>query len=89
MKHVNIIKHYKRIVKRMGYPEKRFHDLRHTYATMSLMAGVDIKTLQENLGHHSPAFTLERYGHVTNQMRQQSANKLQAFLDEAKKSRKG
>ena len=44
------------------------------------MAGDDIKTLQENMGHYSAAFTLDRYGHVTDTMRRESANRMQAFI---------
>jgi len=40
----------------------------------------DIKTIQENMGHYSAAFTLDRYGHVTETMRQESANRMQAFI---------
>ena len=46
----------------------------------SIMAGDDIKTLQENMGHYSAAFTLDRYGHVTPTMRRESANRMQAFI---------
>ncbi len=56
------------------------HDLRHTFAVNSIMAGDDIKTLQENMGHYSAAFTLDRYGHVTPTMRRESANRMQAFI---------
>lgn len=45
-----------------------------------IMAGDDIKTLQENMGHYSAAFTLDRYGHVTPTMRRESANRMQAFI---------
>ena len=41
----------------------------------------DIKTLQENMGHYSAAFTLDRYGHVTDTMRRESANRMQAFIE--------
>ena len=63
-----------------GLPHHRMHDLRHTFAVNSIMAGDDIKTLQENMGHYSAAFTLDRYGHVTPTMRRESANRMQAFI---------
>ena len=63
-----------------GLPRHWMHDLRHTFAVNSIMAGDDIKTLQENMGHYSAAFTLDRYGHVTPTMRRESANRMQAFI---------
>jgi len=42
----------------------RIHDLRHTYASLLLSKGVDLKYVQEQLGHHSPAFTLSTYAHL-------------------------
>lgn len=51
----------KKVVKSIGYPKVTFHDLRHTHAVLSLKAGMDIKTLQYNLGHYSAAFTLDVY----------------------------
>ena len=40
-----------------------------------------MKTVQENLGHHTAAFTLDQYGHVTETMREASARRMQAFVD--------
>ena len=62
------------------------HDLRHTFAVNSLRAGDDIKTLQENMGHFSAAFTLDRYGHVTEEMRKASSQRMQAFIDSMRES---
>ena len=47
---------------------------------MSLDAGDDIKTVQENLGHHTAAFTLDIYGHVTAQMKQSSAQRMEKYI---------
>jgi site-specific recombinase XerD len=63
-----IYKQYTKIVADMGLSKLRFHDLRHSYAVASIRAGDDIKTIQENLGHHAAAFTLDVYGHVTEKM---------------------
>ena len=71
---------FKRIVAQMGTPSTRFHDLRHTFAVASLRAGDDIKTVQGNLGHHTAAFTLDVYGHVTAQMKQASADRMEEFI---------
>lgn len=70
----------RRVTKRMNMEGFRFHDLRHSYATLCLSEGVDIKTLQSNLGHHTPAFTMEQYGHCTDEMKQASANRLESFI---------
>ena len=61
-----------------------FHDTRHTYAVASLQAGDDAKTLQENLGHHSAAFTLDMYGHVTMKMKRDSADRMERFIKDIK-----
>ena len=54
-----------RVLKRAGLPKVRFHDLRHTFATLALQNGVDIKTVSGMLGHFSAGFTLDTYAHVT------------------------
>ncbi|MFI3313734.1 MAG: tyrosine-type recombinase/integrase, partial [Eubacteriales bacterium] len=71
---------FKRVVSKLGFPETRFHDLRHSYAVAAIQSGDDIKTVQENLGHASAAFTLDVYGHVTSQMRQRSADRMESFI---------
>lgn len=72
--------HFKAIVKRMGRPGVRFHDVRHTYATLSLQSHVDPKTLSEALGHTTVAFTLDVYGHRNADMRQQAAEQLEQLI---------
>lgn len=71
---------YKRIVNKIDHGEQRFHDLRHSFASNSLENGDDIKTVQENLGHHSPAFTLKQYGHVKKTMAIASAQRMDVFI---------
>ena len=68
------------IVRNIGAPATRFHDLRHTFAVASIKSGDDIKTVQENLGHATAAFTLDVYGHVTKQMKQDSAARMEQFI---------
>ena len=74
-----------RVLKRAGLPQVRFHDLRHSYAVLSLQSGCDIKTVQENLGHYAAAFTLDTYGHVTEQMRRDGAEKINNFIESMEK----
>lgn len=71
---------YKKLVASIGLPESRLHDLRHSFACASLVAGDDIKTVQENLGHYTASFTLSTYAHVTGEMKQASANRMEGFI---------
>jgi integrase len=80
LKHNTVYKNFKDIVSEMGLPELRFHDLRHSYAVASIRSGDDIKTVQENLGHATASFTLDVYGHVTDQMKQASADRMEQFI---------
>ena len=75
-----VYKSFKKIVSSIGIPEARFHDLRHSFAVLSLQAGDDIKTVQENMGHHTAAFTLDVYGHVTEQMKRESAARMENYI---------
>ena len=70
----------KTLLKRAGMDEIRFHDLRHTFATVSLQSGVNIKALSHNLGHYSAGFTLDTYTHVTAQMQADAAEKIGEFM---------
>ena len=79
--HATVYNNFKRIVKQLGIPEMRFHDLRHTYATISLESGDDFKTVQSNLGHATASFTLDVYGHVSDGMKKKSAMNVQQFIN--------
>ena len=72
---------YKEIVTSIGRPDARFHDLRHSYAVAAIRSGVDIKTVQGNLGHATASFTLDVYGHVTDQMKQASAARMEQYIN--------
>lgn len=77
---------FKAIVEAMGCPDVRFHDLRHSYAVAAIRAGDDVKTVQENLGHATASFTLDIYGHVTEQMKQASASRMEQFIHSVRNS---
>ena len=84
----NIEKAFKELLATAKISNVRFHDLRHTYAVNSIRAGDDIKTIQGNLGHASAAFTLDRYGHYTERMKRDSADRMETFITDVL-SRKG
>lgn len=69
-----------RLVKRAGLPQIRFHDLRHTAATLLLARGVPVKVVSEMLGHANISITLNLYGHVLPHMQQQAAETMDAVL---------
>lgn len=81
-----VYNHFKRICRKLGYPKIRFHDLRHTFATISLSIpdNNNYKLLSENLGHATVAFTMDIYGHVSEEMQQDSADRMQAYYEKIK-----
>ena len=76
----SIRRHFKMLAAEVEAPEARIHDLRHTFAVISLQNGDDVKTVQGNLGHASAAFTLDVYGHVSERMKEESASRMEAYL---------
>ena len=72
-----------RVLKRAGLPKVRFHDLRHTFATLALQNGVDIKTVSGMLGHFSAGFTLDTYAHVTTAAQKEAAKAMERVLTAA------
>ena len=73
---------YKRIVKKIGLPQMRVHDLRHAFAMLALQNGDDVKTVQELLGHKTADFTLKVYAYTTNSAKQTSADRMGDALKE-------
>ncbi len=72
--------HFKKIAKKIGAENANVHSLRHTYAVLCLQNGDDVKTVQSNLGHATAAFTLDVYGHVSEKMKQDSADRMEAYI---------
>ena len=64
---------HQKILKSAGLEHIRLHDLRHTFATVALQNGVDIKTVSSMLGHFDAGFTLRTYTHVTTKMQEEAA----------------
>jgi integrase len=71
---------FKPLLKRAGLPQIRFHDLRHTCATLLLTRNVNPKIVSEMLGHSSIAITLDTYSHVLPNMRDQAAAAMEEAL---------
>lgn len=69
-----------RIQDRAGVPRIRFHDLRHSFATLSLEQGMDIKTVPHMLGHTDAGFTMNTYMHVTDSMQENVSNAMGNLL---------
>ena len=67
------------LLRRIGLPRRRFHDLRHTAATLMLGAGVHPKVVSEMLGHSDVQITLNRYSHVTPTIQAEAAAALEAL----------
>jgi integrase len=76
----NMYKYYKRFLEEAGLPDIRFHDLRHTAATLMLQQGVHPKVVQERLGHADITLTLNTYSHVLPAMQEEAAEKLDQLL---------
>jgi integrase len=71
---------FARLTKKAGLPRIRFHDLRHTAATLMLANGEHPKIVQERLGHSDMSMTLNRYSHVTMDMQREAADRLAKLL---------
>ena len=67
---------FKSLLRRSALPPIRFHDLRHTAATLMLSRGVHPKVASEMLGHATVAVTLDLYSHVTETMQRSAAEAL-------------
>ena len=74
--------------KRAAVSQIRFHDLRHSFATLSLEQGMDIKTVSHMLGHTDAGFTMNTYMHVTDTMQQMVANAMGNLITEKETERR-
>ena len=80
LNHQTVYKHLKRLLRSCGMGDYTFHSLRHSFATISLENGDDIKTVQTNLGHSTASFTLKTYAHVSDQMQRSSAARMEELI---------
>ncbi len=75
---------HKTLMKKAGLTENvTLHGLRHTYATLAIQNGVDVKTVSSILGHYSAGFTLDTYTHVTGEMQKEAADRMGDFIAQA------
>lgn len=85
---ITVRNHLNRLLVANGINNIRFHDLRHSFATISLENGEDIKTVSENLGHATVAFTMDIYAHVTEAMKKRSGDRMQEYINSLQGVRK-
>ena len=71
---------FDRIVQRSDLPRIRFHDLRHTHASLLVANGVPIKVVTERLGHAHPGFTMHTYQHVLPGMSAHAADQFASLV---------
>lgn len=75
-------RHFKPLLKKLGLPDIRGYDLRHTCATLLLEAGVNPSAITQRMGHRSTAFLLDTYGHVLPHQQSEATRKLGEMLSE-------
>ena len=83
--HNTVAKHYKKLAGKLNTDADHFHCLRYSYATLSITTGENLKIVQENMGHHSIAFMLRKYGGTIAKMREDSAQRMQSYIDDKRK----
>jgi integrase len=75
-----VVDEFKKLLKKADLPDIRFHDLRHSAATLLLSLGVHAKVVQEMLGHTQISMTMDIYSHVLPSMQLDAVNKLNNLL---------
>jgi integrase len=77
-----VYQRFQRMLKKIGFPQMRFHDLRHSAATILLVMGVPMKVVQELLGHSTIAMTADTYSHLLPSMQEDAAKRLDEEFNE-------
>ncbi|GAA4703650.1 tyrosine-type recombinase/integrase [Brevibacillus fulvus] len=80
----NLVRHFDRMIQETGLQKIRFHDLRHTHATILLQLGEHPKVVSERLGHSRVGVTLDTYSHVLPDMQKDAANNFEQAMNEKK-----
>jgi integrase len=78
-----LVKRFAQLIRQTGLPRIRFHDLRHSAATLMLASGEHPKIVSERLGHAHIGITLDRYSHVSETMQRDAAERLDGLLKRA------
>ncbi|AAP08256.1 MULTISPECIES: tyrosine-type recombinase/integrase [Bacillus] len=76
----NVRRSLNALIQKAAVPKIRFHDLRHTHATLLLAKGVNVKVISERLGHSNIKITLDTYSHVLPTMQEDAVNKMEEIL---------
>jgi len=84
VKPYSISPRFKRVVRKAKLGQMRFHDLRHTSASLLLAAGIHPKVVSERLGHSTVNLTLDTYSHVLPGLQEQAAQSMDAYLPKAR-----
>ena len=76
----NLRRNFNNLIKKASVPQIRFHDLRHTHASLMLQLGVNVKVISERLGHASTKITLDRYSHSLPTMQKEATKAFDNFI---------
>ena len=76
----NLLRDFKGLLNRAGLPEIRFHDLRHTAASLMLNHGIPVIIVSRRLGHAKPSITLDIYGHLVPGMQEEAARMIDELI---------
>jgi integrase len=88
LNHNNMVnRHFNTALKKAGVERIRFHDLRHTYASLLIEQGENIKYIQTQLGHSSPTVTLNVYAHLMKPINQEAPSRLENTIFESSGSK--
>ena len=74
--------HFHRMLNLAGLPQRRFHDLRHSCATLLLVQGVSPRVVMDVLGHSQIALTMNTYTHVLPELRREAADRMEELIAE-------
>jgi integrase len=85
---VNVTRDFKRMLKNWGLPVRRFHDLRHTTASLLLHQNVHMRVVMDLLGHSEIRVTMDLYSHVGSELQREAARQMDSLLKSARSRNK-